>query len=136
MSALLNPLSFVVLCLSGWLNQHQQHDIDYHTEENRILREQLGGRRLRFSNAQPRRLAAHAKGLSRSVLEQVATIVTPETLLAWHQKLIASKYDGSAHRKPGRPRIDTEVETLVVRMAKGNRTWGYDRILGAFANPR
>ena len=134
MSALLNPLSFVVSCLSGWLNQHQQHVIDYLTEENRILREQLGGRRLRFCDEQRRRLATRAKELSRSVLAQVATIVTPVTLLAWYRKLIASKYDGSAHRKPGRPRTDAEVETLVVRMAKENRSWGYDRILGVLTN--
>jgi len=134
MSALLNPLSFVVSCLSGWLNQHQQHVIDYLTQGNHVLREQLGDRRLRFSDDQRRRLAARARELSRSVLAQVATIVTPATLLAWHRKLIASKYDGSAHRKPGRPRTDAEVETLILRMAKENRTWGYERIMGALAN--
>jgi hypothetical protein len=134
MFARLNPLSFVVACLSGWLNQHQQHTIDYLAEENLVLREQISGRRLRFTDDQRRRLAVRAKELSRSALAQVATIVTPETLLAWHRKLIASKYDGSAQRKPGRPRTEPDVEALVVRMAKENRTWGYDRILGALAN--
>jgi putative transposase len=65
---------------------------------------------------------------------QFAKIVTPETLLAWHRKLIVNKYDGSAQRKPGRPKIDADVEALVVRMAQENRTWGYERIVGALAN--
>src|SRR5262249_6048314 len=88
----------------GWMNQQQQQAIDYLREENRVLREQLGGRRLRFTDDQRRRLAARAKGLGRRVLSQIATIVTPGTLLAWHRKLIARKYDGSASRGPGRPR--------------------------------
>jgi hypothetical protein len=92
MSAILNTLSFVIACLSGWLNERQQSTIDYLTEENRVLREQIGNRRLRFSDDQRRRLAVRAKQLSRSVRTQVATIVTPETLLAWHRKLIAAKY--------------------------------------------
>ena len=62
-------------------------------------------------------------------------VVTPETLLAWHRKLVAAKYDGSSKRGPGRPRTRAEVEALVVRMAEENRTWGYDRIVGALANP-
>ena len=70
-----------------------------------MLREQLGGRRVRLNDHQRRRLAVKAKALGRKVLAEVASIVTPETLLAWHRKLIAQKYDGTAHRAPGRPRI-------------------------------
>jgi len=55
------------------------------------------------------------------LLAEVATIVTPETLLAWHRKLIAQKYDGTAHRAPGRPRAAAEIESLGVRMAEENR---------------
>jgi putative transposase len=99
-----------------------------------VLREQLGGRRLRFNNEQRRRLAAKAKGLGRKILAEVATIVTPETLLAWHRRLIAQKYDGSGKRAPGRPHTAGEVEALVVRMAEENRDWGYRRIEGALAN--
>ena len=69
--------------------------IDYLREENRVLREQLGVRRMRFNDGQRRRLADKAKGLGRRFLAEVATIVTPETLLAWHRKLIAIKYHGS-----------------------------------------
>ena len=68
-------------------------------------------------------MAARAKGLGRKLLQEVATIVTPETLLAWHRRLIAQKYDGSRQRGRGRPRKSEEIEDLVVRMAKENRNW-------------
>ena len=64
----------------------------------------------------------------------MATIVTPETLLSCHRKLIAGKYDGSARRKPGRPATAKEIESLVIRMAAENRDWGYLRIQGALWN--
>src|SRR5215470_328672 len=86
------------------MNQGQLQVIDYLREENRVLREQLGGRRLCLDDNQRRRLAIKAKALGGKVLAEVANIVTPETLLAWHRKLIAQKYDGAAHRSPGRPR--------------------------------
>ena len=103
MRAGLDPFSFLVVSVAGWISQRQQRVIEYLIEENRVLREQIGKRRMRFTDNQRCRLAAKAKTLSRKVLKQVATIVTPETLLAWHRKLIAKKYDGSVHRKPGRP---------------------------------
>jgi hypothetical protein len=78
---------------------HQLQDIEYLREENRVLREQLGGRRSRLSDDQRRRLAAKAKLLGRRLLAEVATIVAPETLLAWHRRLIAQKYDGSGGRR-------------------------------------
>jgi hypothetical protein len=79
-------------------------------------------------------LAAKAKELGRKLLAQVATIVTPETLMAWHRKLIAQKYDGSSCRTPGRRRTAQEISDLVVRMARENSSWGYRRIQGALAN--
>ena len=81
----------MLIAVSGWMNQRQLLVIDYLREENRVLREQLGGRRLRLDDNQRRRLAAKAKGLGRRMLAEVATIVTPETLLVWHRKLIAQK---------------------------------------------
>lgn len=116
------------------MNQRQQNVIEYLREENRVLREQLGNRRLRFTDDQRRRLAARAKGLGRKLLIEVATLVTPATLLAWHRKLIAQKCDGSANRRPGRPVTKKELAALVVRMAQENRDWGYRRIQGALAN--
>jgi hypothetical protein len=78
---------------------------------------------MRLNDDQRRRLAAKAKGLGRKLLAEIATIVTPETLLAWHRKLIAQKYDGSGKRGPGRPRTADEIETLVIRIAEENRDW-------------
>jgi Zn-dependent protease with chaperone function len=129
----LDPFRFVLISIAGWMNQRQQHAIDYLREENRVLREQLGGRRLRFTDNQRRRLAAKAKGLGRRALAEVATLVTPETLLAWHRKLIARKYDGAASPVSGR-RTQAEIESLVVQMAVENRDWGYTRIVGALSN--
>jgi putative transposase len=134
MRMFLDPFSFLVISLSGWMNQHQQHLIHYLIEENRVLREQIGNRRMRFSDDQRRRLAARAKKIGRKLLNEVATIVTPETLLAWHRKLIAQKYDGSTNRGPGRPRTAAEIAELVTRMATENRSWGYRRIQGALSN--
>jgi hypothetical protein len=79
-------------------------------------------------------LAAKAKGWGRRLLQEVATMVTPETLMAWHRRLIAQKYDGSRQRGRGRPRKSEGIKDLVVRMAKENRSWGYRRIHGALSN--
>src|SRR4051812_5535971 len=134
MSRVLDPFRFLLIAVSGWMNQHQFLIIEYLREENRVLREQLGDRRLRFNDDQRRRLAAKAKGLGRQLLAEVASIVTPETLLAWHRKLIAQKYDGSRQRGLGRPRTRQEIEALVVRLAEENREWGYRRLQGALSH--
>ena len=124
----LDPFRLLLISLAGYLNQQQQEVIDYLQEENRVLHEQLGSTRLRLHDDQRRRLAVRAKKLGRRVLHELATIVTPETLLAWHRKLIARKYDGSKQRGPGRPRSQDEIQQWVVRMATENRDWGYRRI--------
>jgi transposase InsO family protein len=105
--------------------------IEYLVAENRILRDQIKGR-LQLSDTERRILAEIGKKLSKQALEEVASIVKPDTILAWHRKLVAQKFDGSKQRQsPGRPRIDPEREELVLRMARENRSWGYDRIQGA-----
>jgi transposase InsO family protein len=129
-----DPFRLLLISVAGWLGQQQRDVIDYLQEENRVLRQQLGNKRLRLSDDQRRRLAAKAKKLGRRILREVATMVTPETLLAWHRKLIARKYDGSKQRGPGRPRTQERIQNLVVRMATENRDWGYRRIQGALAN--
>ena len=134
MSLTLDPFRLLLISLAGWLNQHQRDVIDYLEEENRVLREQLGNKRLRLNDDQRRRLAAKAKKLGWRVLHELKTLVTPETLLAWHRKLIARKYDGSKQRGPGRPPTQDDLQQLVVRMASENRDWGYRRIQGALAN--
>jgi hypothetical protein len=134
MSLTLDPFRLLLISLAGWLNQHQCDVIAYLEEENRVLREQLGNKRLRLNDDQRRRLGVKAKKLSRRVLQELQTLVTPETLLAWHRKLIARKYDGSQGRGPGRPSAQDDIQRLVVRMATENRDWGYRRIQGALAN--
>jgi putative transposase len=86
MPRMLDPFQFVLVVVAGWMNQRQQQTIEYLREENRVLREQLGDRGVRFNNDQRRRLAVRAKGLARKLLAEVATLVTPDTLLVWHRK--------------------------------------------------
>jgi putative transposase len=127
-------LQFLLLIFAGWVNRRQQDVIAYLQEENRIFREQFGGRRLRLTDAQRRRLAAKGKALGRKALREVAGIVTPDTILRWHRQLIAKKYDGSTKRGPGRPRVDDTIRKLVLRMASENVRWGYTRLVGALKN--
>jgi putative transposase len=102
--------------------------------ENRLLRNQIK-RRLRLSDGERKVLADIGQKLGKQALKEVAKIVKPDTILGWHRKLAAQKFDGSKQRKaPGRPPIDQELEALVVRMAQENRSWGYDRIVGALTN--
>ena len=76
-----------------------------------------------------RALAEIGKQLGKRALDEVASIVKPETILDWHRRLVAKKFDGSKNRQyPGRPRVDADTEELVVRLAKENKSWGYDRI--------
>ena len=127
-------LQFLTLIFAGWVNRSQQDVIEYVQEENRVLREQLAGKRLRFPDGQPRRLAAKANAIGRKGLFEIGTLVTPDTLLRWYRRLIAKKYDGSKTRKPGRPKTPVEIEELIVRMARDNPRWGYTRIRGALYN--
>ena len=90
--------------------------------ENRILRQQIKGR-IQLGDGERKTLAEIGKQLGKSALEDVASLVKPDTILAWHRKLIAQKFDGSTQRPaPGRPAIDPEVEALVVCMAQENRS--------------
>jgi putative transposase len=93
-------------------------------------------RSVTLSNDQRRRLAIKGKALSRKALQEISTIVTPDTILRWHRQLVATKWDYSNRRKanPGRPPVSDEVTQLILRMARENPTWGYDRIQGALAN--
>lgn len=84
-------LQFLLLVFAGWINRRQQAVIEYLQAENRSLREQLGKKHLRWTDAQRRLLAEKAKLLGRSALRQLGTIVTPDTLLRWHRDLVAAK---------------------------------------------
>jgi transposase InsO family protein len=102
-------------------------------EENRVLKAQVQGRRLQLTDDQRRRLAAKGRRLGRRLLSQVATIVTPDTILRWHRQLIARKWTFTP-RRPGRPGIMKTISSLIVRMATENPGWGYTRIQGALKN--
>jgi hypothetical protein len=135
MKSTLQPWQILLLILGGWINKHQQDAIDYLIAENRILREKLGKRQILLTDAQRRKLAIKGKVLGRKVLSDICSIVTPETILRWHRTLIADKWNYSElRRKVGRPSINQEVTNLVLRMARENSTWGYNRIQGALAN--
>ena len=120
-----HALHFLIFTAAGWLNCRQEDLIEYLREENRVLREQLGGRPLRLTDTQRRRLAILGQKLGRRVLSRVAGIVTPDTILRWYRRLIAQKYDGSARRR--RPLTRQAIGELVVRMAIENPRWGYTR---------
>ena len=117
-----DPFSVVVLAIARWMSRHQQEVIAYLVEENRVLREQMGNRRLKFTDDQRRRLAAEAKRLRRTTLEQVATIAAPETLLTWHRNLIDRKHAGGPRQPRGRPPTRSDIAALAVRMAEENRS--------------
>ena len=135
MDAAIHPWTFLVVAVAGWIQRDQQAAIDYLLEENRVLKARLSGRRLRFTDDERRRLAVKGKALGRKLLAEVAGIVTPGTLLAWHRKLIARKWDySSRRRRPGRPRVMLQITELVVRLANENPRWGYTRIRGALSN--
>ena len=120
--------------VTGSVDEELLRRNEYLVAENRILRAQiLGG--VKLSDGDRRTLAEIGKRLGRKALTEVASIVQPDTILAWHRRLVARKFDGSKKRSaPGRPAIDRAIEELVVRFATDNRDWGYDRIAGALAN--
>lgn len=120
--------------VTGMVNQQLLLQNEYLVAENRILRAHLPIR-LRLTDPQRSTLAEIGKRLGRQTLRDVTSLAKPETILAWYQKLIARKFDGSKHRRyPGRPAVGPELTQMVVRMARENSGWGYDRIAGALKN--
>ena len=120
--------------ISGSVDEELLLRNEYLVTENRVLRNQLKGR-LRLTDGERKTLADIGKRLGKKALDEVANIVRPETILAWHRRFIARKFDGSKNKtSSGRPRTEAELEALIVRLAKENRSWGYDRIVGALAN--
>jgi transposase InsO family protein len=125
-------LQLLLATFAGWVGRKQTAIITYLVEENRVLKEQLESdeRRLGFTDDQRRRLAAKGKPLGRKILRQIATVVTPDTILAWHRKLIATKWT-YPQKRVGRPGVMKEIRRLIVQMAEDNPSWGYARIQGA-----
>ena len=118
---------------------NMQKSLDYCMEENRVLREQLkdkyGCKRMKLTDSQRRRLAVKGIAIGRHILSNVSALFQPETILGWHRELVAKKYDSSAvARKSGRPRVSQEIINEVLRVARMNPSWGYDRIKGVLAH--
>ncbi|MGK0188981.1 MAG: putative transposase [Verrucomicrobiales bacterium] len=136
MRFIFHPWQLFFLILAGWVNRQQQEMIDFQNAQIRILMDKMGRKRILLTDEQRRKLAVKGKALGRKALCELTTIVTPDTILRWHRRLIAVKWDYSDRRKnlPGRPQVKDDVVQLVLRFAKDNPTWGYDRIQGALAN--
>ena len=127
------PLQMLLACVLGWLEAEQRDVIPFLREENRVLKAQLGRRRLRMDDDQRRRLAVLGQRLGRALMHEMATLVTPDTIRRWHRELIARKWT-YARQRPGRPGVLREIRRLVLRMATENPRWGYTRIQGALKN--
>jgi len=126
-----HPWLFLLMLLSGWINRYQEEMMTYLKEENKILKEKIGKKRIILNDDQRRRLAIKGKKLGRKLLSEASTAFSPDTVLKWHRELVAKKYDGSQQRrKPGRPPISKEIEDLVVRILKECPQWGYYKIEG------
>jgi hypothetical protein len=127
-------LTYLLLIVSGWVHRRQLTVIEFLQAENRLLKQRLSGKRIRFTDAERALLARKAKAVGRKVLLELDTLVSPDTLMRWHRRLVARKWDFSRRRGPGRPGIMREIAQLIVRMAQENPGWGYTRIQGALAN--
>jgi len=134
MSPLLLPIRPLLMMFAGWVNRHQLDVIEYLQEENRLLKKRLGGRRLRFTDSERRRLARKAYAVGRKVLQELETLVTPDTLMSWYRRLVALKWTSAHRRSPGRPRTRQALVDLILRLARENPSWGYTRLQGALAN--
>jgi putative transposase len=135
MHTVLQPLDFLLVILTGWLQYRQQQIIEFQNDQIASLLQQLGNKRILLTDDQRRLLAVKGKSLGRKTLRELTTIVTPDTILRWHRELIARKWDYTAQRKThGRPRLRQVIVDFILRFARENPTWGYDRIQGALTN--
>ena len=127
------PWKRMLAYITGSVNEELLCRIEYLLEENRVLRNQIQ-KRILLTDHERRTLAERAIVLGKLMADTV-TIVKPETILKWHRRLVAQKFDGSRFRKRhGRPPTKAALEDLVVRLARDNPSWGYDRIAGAVHN--
>jgi putative transposase len=127
------PLQFAAAWIGTWIARHQDRTIEYLKTENRLLVEKLSGR-VRLTDPERRRLARLAKPLGRKTLREVASIASPDTILRWYRDLVATKYDGTPKRGPGRPPQPAKIVGLLLKMAEENPRWGYTRFRGALRN--
>jgi putative transposase len=136
MSFILQPWQLFLMVLASWVHREQQKIIEFYQAELKAVMDAQGKKRLLLTDETRRLLAVKGKSLGRKALMELTTIVTPDTILRWHRTLVAQQWDYSdrKNKQPGRPRIRQVIVNLVLRFAKENPTWGYDRIQGAVAN--
>lgn len=127
------PLHFLMVIFAGWVGGQQQAVIEYLQAENEVLKSQLKGRRLRLTDDERRKLAVKGKAIGRKLLSEVACIVTPDTIQAWHRRLVASKWT-FRRRTQGRPPLADEVRALIVELARNDSNWSYSSIRDRLAN--
>ena len=124
------PLKLLLITFAGFVNRDQSRLIAYLLEENRVFRELHGDKRPRLNDDQRRRLAAKGKPLGRRLLDKVAGIVTPDTILRWHRKLVAAHHTYPHKTRVGRPGLMKSIRGRMGRMATENASWGHLRIIG------
>ena len=134
MSFILQPWHLLLGAVCSLVNHRQQQIIEFQNIQIESLLKKLHRKRVLLDDDQRRLLAVKGHAIGRKVLHELTTIVTPDTILRWHRKLVAKKFDSSDKRKPGRPRIRQEIVAAIVRFARDNPAWGYDRIQGALKN--
>lgn len=126
--------SFLLMIAACWAYRQQLIVIEFRQAENRLLKDLLRGKRIRFTDAERALLARKAMAVGRKALLQLDTVVSPDTLLRWHRRLIAEKWDFVHRRGPGRPGTMQKISALIVRMVRDNPDWGHTRIQGALSN--
>ncbi len=137
MNFILTPWHIAFAALAGWVNERQQQIIEFQNAQIETLLKLHGRKRILLTDDQRRMLAVKAFALGRKALRQLTTIVTPDTILRWHRELVARKWDYSdPQRGVGRPRIRQEIVDLILRFARENPHWGYERIQGAAVERR
>jgi putative transposase len=136
MNFILQPWQLFLIILASWSNREQQQRIDYLETQCAVLIEHIGNKRILLTDDQRRRIAVKGKTLGRKALSEIGSLFTPDTILRWHRQLVANKWDYSdrKEKKLGRPRTRQVIVDLVVKFAKENPSWGYDRINGAISN--
>ena len=135
MSFLFTPWHILLAALCGMVNQRQQQIFGRQNAQIEALLKTLGEKRLLLDDDQRRLVTVKAHAIGRKVLFERATIITPDTILRWYRELVARKWDHSDNRNAvGRPRIRQEIIDAILRFARENPSWGYDRIQGALKN--
>src|ERR1022692_1121190 len=129
------PWQLLLSIVAGWIHDEQQKIIEYQRTIIQVLQEKNGKKRILLNDDQRRRLAVKGKALGRKLLSKIGTFFTPDTILRWHRELVAQKWDHSDKRRSvGRPPTPREAVDLILKFARENPTWGYDRIADALAN--